>query len=956
MQKVKVVINQTVRRYNVSHKGIKFSSSTNVVGVGKSAYDIYKETTTDNPILNESDWIDSLYGQDGVTPTIGPNGNWFIGDTDTGTVAAPENTVPEKPYFNVPMKCPIPYVGLESEIEEGWSLCNGRNVVGYGLVPDMRGRFIVGADPRTASIPTNSDTNLKNYGTAGNTGGKDNVQLAITELPEHSFKTVIAGSNNEPTLRSDPNASIVDIRDDRSDGNNDYALDGKAGVPTLGKTNTIGGDQPHENRPPYYVVAFIIRTTYQNANGGKSAYDIAILNGFIGTEPEWLDSLNGKSAYHIALDYGFTGSIEQWILSLKGISGNDGRGIASIARTSGNGAAGTTDTYTILYSNNTTSTYQVVNGANGTPGTNGRGIVSNEKTATNGLIDTYTTTYTDGTTDTYTVTNGENGSGGGNIPDNVLIYGAQTLTPVQRIQVQKNIGIASDKLDSEFSIIGYLSGSGVKNDTNFKCTPFINLSSVEFVDFNLYSVGGTFTVCFYDNNKIPILSITNHGQYVSNLGVIPQNAVYVRFTKTLLVAYASQQYFYITYKPIDYISEFDVVNSRLSELDLSNVNINFFAFATLFGYINTGGAIVSNDTNWLHSDFLDIKNIQQFKIDAFLHPSLNSISFYNSNKAYISGYSGATQAVGTATVNVPVGTAYYRICSCSAAFNPYKNKFLVKINLYAEIQDLNEALIPTIVQKNLTPFRSPRRIDLTNKSIYLDGDSITSADYPWFKTSLEALTGGVVTLGGHPAASSSRIASNEYTDPIFQASPNIIIVLFGGNEIGTEGTVGTFGDIVGEPLVTETDINIEYNGTKFIQAVSHKMRKLKEHYYNIRQNANLTGTETEAEKTAKIDSVLNPIIIFCTPLPQKRGEGSHYSLEENWERKRNAVVECCNKYKIHCVDLYRLFNVDFSLEPNWPGHTDTATNYGIYTMDGLHPNKYGYQLISEIICADIGVK
>ena len=292
MQKVKVVINQTVRRYNVSHKGIKFSSSTNVVGVGKSAYDIYKETTTDNPILNESDWIDSLYGQDGVTPTIGANGNWFIGNKDTGTVASNGNTVP-KPYFNVPMKCPIPYVGLESEIEDGWSLCDGRNVVGYGVVPDMRGRFIVGADPRTPSFPVNSDTNLKNYGTVGNTGGKDNVQLAITEIPEHSFKTVIAGNNNEPPLRNNNDASIVDIRDDRSDGNNDYALDGKVGTPTLGKTNTVGGDQPHENRPPYYVVAFIIRTTYQNAISGLSAYQIALQAGFIGTKEEWLLSLKG---------------------------------------------------------------------------------------------------------------------------------------------------------------------------------------------------------------------------------------------------------------------------------------------------------------------------------------------------------------------------------------------------------------------------------------------------------------------------------------------------------------------------------------------------------------------------------------------------------------------------------------------------------------------------------------
>lgn len=43
----------------------------------------------------------------------------------------------------------------------------------------------------------------------------------------------------------------------------------------------------------------------------------------------------------------------------------NGRGIVSIARTSGNGAAGTTDTYTITFSDNTTTTFTVYNGADG---------------------------------------------------------------------------------------------------------------------------------------------------------------------------------------------------------------------------------------------------------------------------------------------------------------------------------------------------------------------------------------------------------------------------------------------------------------------------------------------------------------------------------------------------------------------------------------------------------------
>lgn len=93
---------------------------------------------------------------------------------------------------------------------------------------------------------------------------------------------------------------------------------------------------------------------------GKSAYDIAVSLGFVGTAEEWLSSLNGKdgreielnvtadtidwrykgdttwttllplstvagqngkSAYEIAVSLGFTGSAEEWLDSLKG---NDG--------------------------------------------------------------------------------------------------------------------------------------------------------------------------------------------------------------------------------------------------------------------------------------------------------------------------------------------------------------------------------------------------------------------------------------------------------------------------------------------------------------------------------------------------------------------------------------------------------------------------------------------------------
>lgn len=51
---------------------------------------------------------------------------------------------------------------------------------------------------------------------------------------------------------------------------------------------------------------------------------------------------------------------------IDGIDGIDGTSIVSVIRTYGTGAAGTTDTYTITYTDNSTSTFTVYNGADGT--------------------------------------------------------------------------------------------------------------------------------------------------------------------------------------------------------------------------------------------------------------------------------------------------------------------------------------------------------------------------------------------------------------------------------------------------------------------------------------------------------------------------------------------------------------------------------------------------------------
>ena len=67
---------------------------------GESAYDI---AVRNGFVGTEVEWLESLRGQDGDTPYIGSNGNWFIGQTDTGVEATPEinyNNLANKPVIN----------------------------------------------------------------------------------------------------------------------------------------------------------------------------------------------------------------------------------------------------------------------------------------------------------------------------------------------------------------------------------------------------------------------------------------------------------------------------------------------------------------------------------------------------------------------------------------------------------------------------------------------------------------------------------------------------------------------------------------------------------------------------------------------------------------------------------------------------------------------------------------
>ena len=184
---------------------------------------------------------------------------------------------------------------------------------------------------------------------------------------------------------------------------------------------------------------------------GKSAYEIAVENGFVGTEAEWLASLKGesgaagqdgingtngtngeagKSAYEIAVANGYTGTEADWLASLKGATGATGatgaRGATGAKGAKGDdgksayeiavehGFEGTEEEWIASLKGEKGETGATgaagINGTDGSNGDDGVGIEKIEKTSSEKNVDTYTIYLTNGETATFTVTNGVDGA------------------------------------------------------------------------------------------------------------------------------------------------------------------------------------------------------------------------------------------------------------------------------------------------------------------------------------------------------------------------------------------------------------------------------------------------------------------------------------------------------------------------------------------------------------------
>jgi microcystin-dependent protein len=227
---------------------------------------------TENPVSGNVLTVVDNIAIGNTDSTASANGMYVEGDLQGEKSVTVTNKVISDGFVGIgtmPISGIIMWSGNLADLPNEWELCDGNNgnKINGIAIPDLRGRFIVGYDKTGTSSPVAGSKEINTRG-IGNVGGLTLDTLTTNEMPthNHSGNTVLGGSHKHR------------YRDDYALSRRAYVLwpgNGNQGMSGVSdhteNTGTYnqhhdhvidneGGGKSHENRPPYYVLAFIIRT------------------------------------------------------------------------------------------------------------------------------------------------------------------------------------------------------------------------------------------------------------------------------------------------------------------------------------------------------------------------------------------------------------------------------------------------------------------------------------------------------------------------------------------------------------------------------------------------------------------------------------------------------------------------------------------------------------------------
>ena len=156
----------------------------------------------------------------------------------------------------------VAWSGTQAEVPKGWALCDGTNGT-----PDLRGRFVLGAMVGDNKDDKHTKTAVQLPGSEfGKTGGEEIVKLTLENMPPHEHDIIggggivgvhhrsFAGENgDDKAIRLKASDTSLPSVKAAEAGGKLTQIKGLFGL--VGKRETI----PHNNMPPYWVLAYIIK-------------------------------------------------------------------------------------------------------------------------------------------------------------------------------------------------------------------------------------------------------------------------------------------------------------------------------------------------------------------------------------------------------------------------------------------------------------------------------------------------------------------------------------------------------------------------------------------------------------------------------------------------------------------------------------------------------------------------
>ena len=125
----------------------------------------------------------------------------------------------------------------KSEIPDGWVECNGQNVPGFGNVPDLRGRFVLGA-----GSPENRNTH--------NRDGSSNDENSAGYSDDTNYDLGERGGTQKHRLTNREMYNTFNRHAQQQSGFGDYMNK---------ELRAFTEGDAHNNMPPYEVLIYIMK-------------------------------------------------------------------------------------------------------------------------------------------------------------------------------------------------------------------------------------------------------------------------------------------------------------------------------------------------------------------------------------------------------------------------------------------------------------------------------------------------------------------------------------------------------------------------------------------------------------------------------------------------------------------------------------------------------------------------